>query len=221
MEEPDDISKLGTDGLLNAATKFQYCSLFCEENVYKMAQQFREIDSSISSSIPSLPSLSERFYVIFISSKCEQTPIWHQRACEGTHPVLWDYHVVFLMRSVRPSGVEELLSSEDDRNDRAQLHGVRSVTSDLESGSVGGKAEGEEKMEMKEEMHGEINHTSPVEGCESSYIFDLDSDLSFPCEFSEYYNLSMRPEIALRPQNEQRFRAIPASDFIRYFASDR
>jgi hypothetical protein len=65
----------------------QYTSCFCEENVYKLAEKCGAVGYDAS--------------VVFISSESKQTPIWCQRSARGPdEPVLWDYHVVLLVRGV-------------------------------------------------------------------------------------------------------------------------
>lgn len=63
------------------ADEAAYCSCFCEENAFKLAEQMIARDSS------------SRPVVVFVSSLCKATPLWHQRAAEEGDCVCWDYHV--------------------------------------------------------------------------------------------------------------------------------
>jgi len=61
----------------------EYCSCFCEENCYKLAQK--------------LVSKGLRTHVVVITSPESSTPIWFQRSAERPGAaVLWDYHVVVI-----------------------------------------------------------------------------------------------------------------------------
>ena len=52
-------------------------------------------------------------------------------------------------------------------------------------------------------------------------IVDFDSKLDFPCPAVEYYEEAFRPEVYLPDDNAQRFRVVPAQEFLEYFATDR
>jgi len=60
-----------------------------------------------------------------------------------------------------------------------------------------------------------------VECGQRPYIYDLDTRLPFPCEASYYAAQSFHPQGLIRPQFRQKFRVIPAKDFVEGFASDR
>uniref|UniRef100_A0A0K0D9Y9 Protein N-terminal glutamine amidohydrolase n=1 Tax=Angiostrongylus cantonensis TaxID=6313 RepID=A0A0K0D9Y9_ANGCA len=53
-------------------------------------------------------------------------------------------------------------------------------------------------------------------------IWDLDTLLSFPCSFDEYWNGTIRPTGWSIPEQYHRyFRVIPCTHYIAYFSSDR
>ena len=52
-------------------------------------------------------------------------------------------------------------------------------------------------------------------------IFDLDTVLPFPTPITEYAELALQPQISLAAEHSQRFRVLPARDYIKLFASDR
>lgn len=52
-------------------------------------------------------------------------------------------------------------------------------------------------------------------------VFDLDSRLEWGSAFDLYAEASFRPEERLAPEQQQRFRVVPARQFLRLFASDR
>ena len=67
-----------------------YCSCYCEENIYKFCQRIEDLSD---------------YFVLFISSLEKTTPIWCQKACsQPGKPVVWDYHVILLYR---PSNVDK------------------------------------------------------------------------------------------------------------------
>ncbi|KAJ1347196.1 Protein N-terminal glutamine amidohydrolase [Parelaphostrongylus tenuis] len=58
--------------------------------------------------------------------------------------------------------------------------------------------------------------------CGVTLIWDLDTLLSFPCSFDEYWNGTLRPPGWNIPENYSRyFRVIPCAHYITHFSSDR
>jgi hypothetical protein len=175
-------------------SSFVYCSKFCEENVYQMVLKLNSI----------FPSL---VYAVFISSDCKMTPIWHQLSAEDSStPVLWDYHVVLLVKGYSSS-----------------LDTISSVLSILQNGALTGKNESTVNNQAENSTNKEDDGVSidDKNGITDPHIFDLDSNLIFPCEAGEYYNGSFRPEIKLKKEHRQLFRVVSADDFMNHFASDR
>lgn len=80
-----------------------YCSHYCEENIYHLANKFLyEFQQHTS-------------FVVFVSSTSKATPIWHQKLCDSEHnPVVWDYHV-FLVLKTNCTPSSECASSSDAR----------------------------------------------------------------------------------------------------------
>jgi hypothetical protein len=67
-----------------------YASHYCEENVYQLAKRFlAHADLS-----------SESGFVVFVSNPTKSTPIWCQKLSEDDSPVVWDYHVIFVVKSL-------------------------------------------------------------------------------------------------------------------------
>ncbi|XP_069135710.1 protein N-terminal glutamine amidohydrolase-like [Argopecten irradians] len=56
---------------------------------------------------------------------------------------------------------------------------------------------------------------------DTSLVYDLDTKLPFPCDFSEYTAKGIRPNLTLKKQYHRKFRVIPGSEFLSIFASDR
>uniref|UniRef100_A0A674MMK2 Protein N-terminal glutamine amidohydrolase n=1 Tax=Takifugu rubripes TaxID=31033 RepID=A0A674MMK2_TAKRU len=52
-------------------------------------------------------------------------------------------------------------------------------------------------------------------------VYDLDSELSFPCSLELYASQALRSDHSLRPMYHRKFRVIPAEIFLMNFASDR
>ncbi|MCB9640334.1 MAG: hypothetical protein H6728_06795 [Myxococcales bacterium] len=60
-----------------------YQAYYCEENVWKLAQEPRF--STVEG------------YAVFISNPDKTCALWHQRASESLYePIVWDYHVIYL-----------------------------------------------------------------------------------------------------------------------------
>lgn len=210
-------------------SSFLYCSQFCEENVYKMVLK-------LNNSFPSL------VYAIFISSDCKQTPIWHQlSARDSSAPVLWDYHVVLLVKGYSSSDtipsmysimqnrimVEENVSpannksknNKNNNNDNC-IDSHNSVTN-IGNNNINPSSD---KIEIKEKssIDNDSNENDKNQATQiPAYIFDLDSDLTFPCEAGKYFKCSFKPEMNLKKEYRQVFRVVSADNFINYFASDR
>jgi hypothetical protein len=169
-------------------SSFLYTSKFCEENVYQMILK-------LNSSFPSL------VYAVFISSDCKMTPIWHQlSANDSGTPVLWDYHVVLLVKGY-------------------SLDTISSMYSILQNGILSEKNRsiGNNQVEDNKKSDDDDDEN----GIANPHIFDLDSDLIFPSLAGDYYKNSFRPEIKLKKDYRQLFRVVSADNFINHFASDR
>ncbi|GFO35474.1 protein n-terminal glutamine amidohydrolase-like [Plakobranchus ocellatus] len=54
-----------------------------------------------------------------------------------------------------------------------------------------------------------------------SLVFDLDTELSFPCTVKEYATACLGDERTLKEEYRRMFRVVPASEFLSTFASDR
>lgn len=52
-------------------------------------------------------------------------------------------------------------------------------------------------------------------------VYDLDTTLMFPCDFHQYYEESIKDNSSLNPEFHRMFRVIPATEFLKTFASDR
>lgn len=143
-------------------------------------------------------SLSASLYVIFISSECKRTPVWHQKAGIDGEPVLWDYHVVLVAKGISESLLSEIFSA---KHCDTTFNQAKALT-DCKPGQFRSEVESSQHTIMQ-------------------IVFDLDTELPFPTDAKEYFIESFRPEIALPPSYEQRFRVVPAEDFMNYFSSDR
>ena len=77
-----------------------YHSHYCEENIYKLAFKYKNLY---------VEGEDYDSYVVFISNDSKQTPLWDQKLApvEG-QPILWDYHVVFVIRSEEGASVIDL-----------------------------------------------------------------------------------------------------------------
>ncbi|XP_071356274.1 protein N-terminal glutamine amidohydrolase isoform X4 [Trachinotus anak] len=54
-----------------------------------------------------------------------------------------------------------------------------------------------------------------------SLVYDLDSELSFPCNLKLYAAQALRSERNIRPEYHRKLRVVPADSFLLNFASDR
>ena len=88
---------------LNWWSDIVYTSHYCEENVYKTAEAFLLHASNENSA---------EGYVIFISNKARLTPIWKQKLAEENQPVVWDYHVIFLVKGSGRDGSSYVIDQD-------------------------------------------------------------------------------------------------------------
>jgi hypothetical protein len=66
-----------------------YTSCYCEENVYNIGKYIHQND---------IFPLSDCF-VVFISNTSKSVCLWQQKSSSSKNaPVIWDYHVIFLLR---------------------------------------------------------------------------------------------------------------------------
>lgn len=54
-----------------------------------------------------------------------------------------------------------------------------------------------------------------------SWVYDLDTQLSFPSQFSEYSKETFKSDDFLNPLCHRFYRVVPAESFLKYFSSDR
>lgn len=65
-------------------------------------------------------------------------------------------------------------------------------------------------------------HVIALHSCNGeNWVYDLDTELPFPCRFEKYMTESIRNDNILHEVYKRCFRVIPASDFLTTFASDR
>jgi protein N-terminal glutamine amidohydrolase len=67
---------------------YKYTALFCEENIWHLA------DSLIKQGVK-----DSELNIVFISNPKQQVAIFNQKSGHGNHPVIWDYHVVLLRKT--------------------------------------------------------------------------------------------------------------------------
>ncbi|KAK5884183.1 hypothetical protein CesoFtcFv8_020438 [Champsocephalus esox] len=64
-------------------------------------------------------------------------------------------------------------------------------------------------------------HVVLLQASSSSVVYDLDSELPFPCSLKRYSSEALRSERGIRPAYHRKFRVVPAHSFLLNFASDR
>ncbi|KAF9009409.1 N-terminal glutamine amidase-domain-containing protein [Cyathus striatus] len=75
--------------------KSVYTHCWCEENVYLLCQKFLADDGIVKSWEP---------FVLVISNHSKTVALWSQKAArEEDLPVVWDYHVLLVLRARKPS----------------------------------------------------------------------------------------------------------------------
>ena len=83
-----------------------YTSCYCEENVWKLCDKIRN-----SKNLFRLHE-EEKTFVVFISNDKRTVPLWHQSASKQEEGlVIWDYHVIFIVKNQLNSTVYDLDTS--------------------------------------------------------------------------------------------------------------
>ena len=77
-----------------------YTSCYCEENVWKLCEQFEKRSGD-----------TKKLYVVFISSHERRTSLWNLKCGGTTDFQLWDYHVILIKSA--PSDKESSKSTTD------------------------------------------------------------------------------------------------------------
>jgi len=68
--------------------KYLYTALFCEENIWHLANKLIQQGAE-----------SSELSIAFISNNRQQTVIFNQRSAKSHIPVIWDYHVILVQKS--------------------------------------------------------------------------------------------------------------------------
>ena len=83
-----------------------YTSCYCEENVWKLCDKIRNSKNLIRL------HEEEKTFVVFISNDKRTVPLWHQSASKQEEGlVIWDYHVIFIVKNQLNSTVYDLDTS--------------------------------------------------------------------------------------------------------------
>lgn len=88
-----------------SAEKIDYCPLYCEENIWHLCQleDFAQTQT----------------YVLFISNPTKSCAMWQQKSASSLlYPVVWDYHVVLLVKA-------QVVINQQDDNTLAKNSGWR------------------------------------------------------------------------------------------------
>ncbi|KAI3955363.1 hypothetical protein MKW98_018464 [Papaver atlanticum] len=73
-------------------SSFDHTPCYCEENVYRLCKKLIKLGLADED--------GKDLFVVFISNKDKQIPLWHQKASKrGDGLVLWDYHVICIQRN--------------------------------------------------------------------------------------------------------------------------
>lgn len=80
-----------------------YHSHYCEENIYKLAFKYKNLYAEAE---------DYDSYVVFISNDERAVPLWEQKTAPAFgRETLWDYHVIFVIRSAEGTTVIDLDSN--------------------------------------------------------------------------------------------------------------
>ena len=77
--------------------KYPYTPLFCEENIWWLANSLREEGEDVS-----------QMRVLFFSNRYKQIVMLNQLAANEGHPIIWDYHVVLQLEGADSDWVFDL-----------------------------------------------------------------------------------------------------------------
>uniref|UniRef100_A0A0A9Z8C0 Protein N-terminal glutamine amidohydrolase n=1 Tax=Lygus hesperus TaxID=30085 RepID=A0A0A9Z8C0_LYGHE len=85
--------------------QFEYTKCYCEENIWKLVEALKLGESRVL----------DQCWVVFISNDDRTIPLWKQKAGhqDSNHLVIWDYHVILVVRSEDNSSHEEYVVDFD------------------------------------------------------------------------------------------------------------
>lgn len=211
----------------------RYCSCYCEENVYLLAQQ---LDEQLRKTHDG-PSSGWKWdvWVALISNENKTVLLWQQRASqssESNYPVVWDYHVVVIVSAQR-------VKPADARPVTAPGDGVTENDGDGES---------DLKTQRRRSLFPSFKRRStaiskrsannvavPMDASTTSaawlaWVYDIDSTLCYPADnakppecvpFDDYIAQTFNRPAAATSEFRPIFRLARADAFFDNFASDR
>ena len=188
---------------------FTYTSCYCEENVYKLMECFKNFSvaksrADLPESCPSrhLPENFQKdfskFKVLFLSNSSCTFPIWYQRAGSYHSPddpgfCMWDYHVI---------------AFDSENREIYDLDSTLKIDEELSSSSSSSSVAN--FFSRKNKQFGD------EEGASS----DPEAP-TFPLSLKTYWRHLLRSGVQFNPNYQQKIHVIDAEFFLKDFCSDR
>ena len=90
-------------GVISSKREQIYTSCYCEENIWHLCDKIKKSKCLKE---------SHKAYVIFISNENRAVPLWNQASSESEEGlVIWDYHVILILKKNNASEVYDLDTS--------------------------------------------------------------------------------------------------------------
>ncbi|KII89001.1 hypothetical protein PLICRDRAFT_592736 [Plicaturopsis crispa FD-325 SS-3] len=84
-----------------------YTPYWCEENIYLLAHAFQGAQDVVD---------AWDVFVVFISNESKTVALWNQRAASAEgRPIVWDYHVILVLRPRSNPAAVSASSADTDR----------------------------------------------------------------------------------------------------------
>ncbi|TBU60678.1 N-terminal glutamine amidase-domain-containing protein [Dichomitus squalens] len=199
-----------------------YISCYCEENIYLLAQTFL---AEASSRVAPWPW---EIYVVFVSNHGKTVALWAQKL-RASDVVVWDYHVVLVLRKAANGAHPPTRDSPGDREARGPsppAHPRCPGAQFRPPASTTGPALQPGEADEGGDLHLAVDHADASAGA-SAWVYDFDTTLAVPSSWKDYvgrtfpYAFDEELKACIDGRFHSLFRVIPAAVYLDHFASDR
>ncbi|KAI1788484.1 N-terminal glutamine amidase-domain-containing protein [Ganoderma leucocontextum] len=194
-----------------------YTSCYCEENIYLLVQNFlAEANAQASRGL----AWPWETYVVFISNPGKTVALWSQ-TLRAPNVVVWDYHVVLVLRPAASGPAADHQSHNFLRRngDTPRPPHVRPRVAQAPAAQPIDLENGDPRPRDVSVDH--------VENLNVGWVYDFDTTLAVPCSCRDYvtgtfpYALNDNLKARIDDRFLSLFRVIPADVYVDNFASDR
>ncbi|CAO1614846.1 unnamed protein product [Parajaminaea phylloscopi] len=188
--------------------KRRYCSCYCEENTYLLAEQLlSDLGARCPVGTPDPQGWVWEVWVAFVSNQDKRVLLWQQKAsslAEAGYPVIWDYHVFPIVTAQRPTpDGNRFVAAEQPLVERSTPKQRTRTLSLFRRSSASKKAEASQPKTKGLFFHGFHIPPAPDEASSLSrvgsnapwraWVYDVDSFLCDPAAGESGGDVPLRP----------------------------